>query len=189
MSIGSCITCFKAKPTFYQPLMGELPASSTTPARPFIRVGCDFAGPILVKENSLRCKKLAKTYFCIFVCFVTRAVHIELAGYLSTPCFLNVLKRFVSRRGLCSDIYSDNGTNFVGACQELKTIVKGISKAITVDDDVKQFLLKHKINWHFILPRAPHFGGLWETAVKSAKYHLVRILKDSHLTFEHLYTV
>nr|CAI5818357.1 unnamed protein product [Callosobruchus analis] len=113
--LHKCVICFKANPRSYTPLMGDLPESRVTPARPFLKTGCEFAGPMMMKDGRLRKRSLVKAYICIFVCFVTRAVHIELAGDLTTECFLNCLKRFVSRRGLCQVIYTDNGKNFVGA--------------------------------------------------------------------------
>lgn len=182
--IHKCITCFKAKPTIKTPIMGNIPMARLLPARPFLKVGCDFAGPILIKANQSRCKTLTKTYICIFICFVTHAVHIELATDLSTPCFLSVLRRFAARRGLPIDIYSDNGSNFLGANRELNKVICDL-KAKNVTD----YLIKNDITWHFIPPRSPHFGGLWESAVKSAKFHLVRVLKGACLTFEQLYTV
>lgn len=182
--IFKCVDCFKIKPTIQSPLMGNLPNSRIEPARPFLKVGCDFAGPILVRPNQLRCRTLVKTYICIFVCFVTHAVHIELAGDLSTPCFLSVLKRFVARRGVPTDIFSDNGSNFIGASRELNKIFTELRA-----DELSGYLSKNEISWHFIPPRSPHFGGLWESAVKSAKFHLIRVLKGANLSFEHLYTV
>lgn len=46
-----------------------------------------------------------------------------------------------------------------------------------------------QINWHYIPPRSPHFGGLWEASAESATYHLKRIVGKVNLTFENLYTV
>lgn len=87
--IRSCIVCFKVKPKPVEFLMGNLPSNRVTPSRPFTNCGIDYAGPILIKERVVRNTKLIKTYICIFVCFATRACHIELVNYLSTDSFLN----------------------------------------------------------------------------------------------------
>nr|CAI5841455.1 unnamed protein product [Callosobruchus analis] len=154
--LHKCVICFKANPRSYTPLMGDLPESRVTPARPFLKTGCDFAGPVMMKDGRLRKRSLVKAYICIFVCFVTRAVHIELAGDLTTECFLNCLKRFVSRRGLCQVIYTVNGKNFVGAERELKIHYKILQN----DLSIKNYLSERKIKWKFIPPVSPHFGGL-----------------------------
>ncbi|UYV84337.1 hypothetical protein LAZ67_X001888 [Cordylochernes scorpioides] len=68
-----------------------------------------------------RGRKVGKGYICLFFCFLTRAVHIELVTDASTPTFLAAFKRFVARRGRCNKIYSDQGTNFVGVAKKLKS--------------------------------------------------------------------
>ena len=60
-------------------------------------------------------KKQEKRYGCLFTCLVTGAVHLEVAFSLSTDSFVMCLRRFIARRGKPTVIYSDNGTNFVGA--------------------------------------------------------------------------
>lgn len=169
--------------------MGSLPESRIViPGRPFEKCGVDYAGPFYHKDGSRKTAKFLKCYIAIFICFATKAVHIELAMDLSTEAFLNVLKRFISRRGCPSDIYSDNGLNFVGANHELKELATLFNNQATQRQIVDYMTIK-KINWHFIPPRAPHHGGLWEAAVKSAKRHLVRITKDAHLKYEELETL
>lgn len=185
--INQCIRCFKAKPVSPNYVMGNLPAARVTPTRPFYTCGIDYAGPFLLKEKS-RSKTTFKAYMCVFVCFSTKAVHLELATDMTTQSFLNCLKRFIARRGLCHTIFSDNGTNFIGARNELLDLSK-----LLVDKEhrerVEKFLSENKIQWHLIPPRAPHFGGLWEGAVKSTKNHLKRVIGETRLTYEEMYTV
>ena len=102
--------------------MGELPADRVRPACPFSTVGLDIAGPFILKLGHTRKPTLIHAYACVFVCFTTRAGHLEMVSDLSTTAFFACLRRFVSHRGLPHHIYSDNGSNFVGANNQLKDI-------------------------------------------------------------------
>lgn len=186
--IKTCITCFKTKPANVEYIMGNLPEHRVTPAKPFENIGVDYFGPIHIRENMKRKAKLVKSYGAIFVCFATKAVHIELVSNLSTEAFLAALKRLLSRRGSISNIYSDNGTQFVGANTELKKLRLQLQSQMK-NENVKAYLANNDIKWHFIPPRSPHFGGLWEAAVKSVKLHLTRVIGKASLTYEEMYTL
>ena len=76
--------------------MADLPESRVTPYEPpFSRVGIDYFGPFLMKRGRSEIKR----YGCVFTCFATRAVHIEIAYTLDTDSFLHALDRFIARRG------------------------------------------------------------------------------------------
>ncbi|XP_053597334.1 uncharacterized protein LOC128668418 [Microplitis demolitor] len=167
--------------------MGDLPSYRVEQARPFHRVGVDYCGPLFIKERRFRNRQKLKVYVAVYVCMSTKAVHLELVSDLTTEAFLASLKRFFSRRGLSSDIYSDNGSNFVGASRELQELYTLINSPAH-KKSIQQYAAEQNINWHFIPPRAPHFGGLWEAAVKSFKNHLIRTVGDTLLTFEQLET-
>lgn len=121
----------------------------------------------------------------MFVCLATKAYHLELAPDLTTESFLNAFKRFVSRRGLCSSLFSDNATNFRGANNELISINKLLSK----DNKFQKFLSDHTIQWKFIPAKSPHMGGIWEAGVRAVKCHLLRITKNFNFTFDEFYTL
>ena len=57
------------------------------------------------------------------------------------------------------------------------------------EEAIADFCTIQGIHWHFIPERAPHFGGLWEAAVRSFKAHLTRVVGNSKLDFEEMVTV
>lgn len=186
--LSKCIACFKNNPRGSSPMMGNLPASRFREGRPFLNVGTDYGGPFFVRESRRRGAKTYKAYLCLFVCLSTKAVHLELVSDLSTDAYIAALDRFISRRGVCQNIYSDCGTNFIGA----NRYHTGLSKFIKESESNNRLVdatVARSIVWHFNPPSAPHFNGLSEAGIKSTKHHLKRVVGDQVLTFEELTTV
>lgn len=148
----------------------------------------DYAGPIFLKDGKRRNAKITKAYIAVFVCFSTKAIHIETVSDLTSQAFLGAFKRFISRRGKPICMYSDNGTTFIGAQKLIKEFREFVNSD-NVTQGLQELLRDGQISWQFIPSHAPHFGGLWESAVKSAKTHLRRIVGDAKLTFEEMQTV
>lgn len=183
--IHKCWICAKHNATPRTQIMGDLPKERVTPSRPFLHSGVDFAGPLHVLLSKGRGAKTKKAYIAIFVCFSTKAMHLELVGDLTSEAFIGAFKRFVSRRGRCTHLWSDQGRNFVGANKDL---VAAWHKTSLEVRDMAESLALDGTQWHFIPAYSPNFGGLWEAGVKSIKYHLKRIL-NTNLTFEEMATV
>lgn len=177
--IRTCQRCFRYKAAGYKQIMGDLPSPRVQPSAPFTHTGVDFAGHFEVKSSSLRKAPYVKCYIAVFVCLAVKAIHLELVEDLSTSAFIAAFRRFASRRGIPAHIYSDNGTNFVGASNELpRLLTKSTNEQ---SKEVVTALIKDGTQWHFIPPHAPHFGGLWEAGVKSTKHHLKRILGETRI--------
>lgn len=176
-----CLRCFRFNPSIVEPIMGNLPRDRSIAIGPFNIVGVDYAGPFLIRRN--RSRVTEKCYIGVFVCFSTKALHLELISSLSAKSFIQALRRFVARRGKPQKIYSDNGTTFVGAQRELGEFLKKNR------DQLTDSCVSEGIEWSFIPPYSPHFGGLWEAGVKSVKHHLKRVLANAHLFFEEFNTV
>lgn len=117
--LSQCYRCFRANPRFAQPPMSDLPSERVNQVKHFSITGTDFAGPFLVTNRRARRITSYKVYVCFFVCFTVKAIYLEVVFSLSTDSFLAFLRRFVARRGKCSLLFSDCGTNFVGAHREL----------------------------------------------------------------------
>ncbi|GFQ95490.1 uncharacterized protein TNCT_64371 [Trichonephila clavata] len=86
--IKQCIKCLKVSAKGKNQMMADLPSARVSIARVFNKVGLDFCGPFLIKLIPGRAKKVYKCFICIFVCFVVRAIHLEIVSNLSIEAAL-----------------------------------------------------------------------------------------------------
>ncbi|XP_077277683.1 uncharacterized protein LOC143905902 [Temnothorax americanus] len=180
-----CVTCTRWRAATPQPPMGNLPRGRVTPARPFLRTGLNYAGPILIRTSRGRGHKAHKAFIAVFVCLCSKAVHLDVVSDYPTDAFLAAFRRFTARRGFCEEVYSDCDTNFVGADR----VLQDFFRASSADGRrIANFAISESVKWHFNPPAAPHYGGLWEAAVKSTKHHPQRVIGESTLTFKEMST-
>ncbi|XP_074041816.1 uncharacterized protein [Leptinotarsa decemlineata] len=169
--------------------MGNLPERRLQKTTPFSTTGVEYGGPMYIKESHRRGKvQKSKCYIAVFICFVTKAIHIEFVSNLSREAFLAAFRRFTARRGACRHLYCDNATNFQGANNELRELYQFILNQVNIEV-IANALSKQQTTWHFIPPRSPHFGGLWESSIKSVKNHIKKVIGDTLLTFEEYATI
>ncbi|XP_055623266.1 uncharacterized protein LOC129766702 [Toxorhynchites rutilus septentrionalis] len=182
-----CVTCFRTRPNSSDQVMADLPLVRVTPALPFLNSGVDFCGPFYLRPPTRKSAPL-KVFVAVFVCLSTKAIHLELVGNLSTDSFIACLKRFAARRGIPKTIYCDNATNFVGARRTLNEFVYLFSSQQNRMETTRH-CTENGIQFSFIPPRSPHFGGIWEAAVKSLKTHLHRTLANAMANTEQFTTL
>ncbi|XP_024876999.1 uncharacterized protein LOC112457916 [Temnothorax curvispinosus] len=182
-----CMRCARINPRKIFQVMGPLPSSRVRPSRAFTITGVDFASPITTLVNKGRGRKTNKSYIALFVCFATKAIHLEATSKLTTAAFLATLRRFIGRRGRLQKLYSDNATNFVGTNRELKEVYQFAQAQ--AKGRIGEVLSNENIEWKFIPPSLPHMGGLWEAGVKAYKHHLKRIMGSALFIFEELSTI
>lgn len=165
-----CQICKNNKSKPLVPPMGSLPVERLSSyIRPFTFTGVDFFGPMEVTVGRRR----EKRYGVIFTCLTIRAIHLEIAASLSTDSTIMAIRRMAARRGPPKKIFSDNGTNFRGADNELKKILNNLD-----NEKIASSLLSKGIDWHFICPNSPHMGGCWERLIRSVKTSLKIVLKE-----------
>jgi len=157
--VNSSKVCVIHKKRLQVQMMGSFPKERVSFSRPFTYTGMDYAGPFDIKNYTGRACLITKEYVLVFVCFSTKAIHLEPTSDLTTEKFLAAFARFVSR-----EVQSDNGKTFVGASTVLsQDFLPAVKESVTVAYSHQQ------LTWKFIPPGAPHMGGLWEAGVKSFK--------------------
>lgn len=168
--IAKCVYCQRLRGTVQEQRMADLPEDRVQPAPPFSYCAVDYFGPWYVKEG----RRELKRYGVLFTCMASRAVHIEVANFLTADSFINAYRRFVARRGPVSQIRSDQGTNFVGAKNELQQALAELDQ-----DKIRQELLKRNCDYVIYkmnVPHASHMGGVWERQIRTARNAIEAIL-------------
>ena len=174
--LSSCVSCRRRHAPPLQQVMADLPKERLVPYQPpFTYTGLDFFGPFYVKRG----RSTVKVYGCIFVCFNSRAVHIEDVSSLETDTFIQALVRFISVRGCPKEIWSDNGTNFTGAEKELRLLVQDLN-----EERIKNELHSREVEWYscplpewrFQPPAASHMSGVWERLIRSVRKSMKAVI-------------
>ena len=178
-----CIECKRRKAKVATQIMAPLPKKRLAESmRAFSKVGIDYGGPFKVTTGRGRAKQLR--YLCLFTCFSTRAVHLEIAYSLDTSSFINAFWRFSNRRGIPEHVTTDNGTQFVGAEKELRNLLGKLD----TERIVRETSMKG-IRWDFNPPRTPHSGGVFEVMIKAAKRAMKKLLSNADVSDEELATI
>ena len=174
--LSSCVSWRRRNSPPLQQVMADLPKERLIPYQPpFTYTGLDFFGPFHVKRS----RSTVKVYGCIFVCLNSRAVHIEDVSSLETDTFIQALVRFFSVRGCRQEIWSDNGTNFTGAENELRQSIQDLS-----EERIKSELHSREVEWsscplpewRFQPPAASHMSGVLERLIRSVRKAMKAVL-------------
>ena len=179
--VKKCVVCRKFRQPAHTTLMADLPPERLRPfSPPFSVTGVDLFGPFMLKYGR---NKSIKAWGALFTCATVRAIHLDIVENLSTPAFLQTLRRFVAHHGWPKVFISDNGKNFVGAQAELKKLVQEGQKQI------EEFAVLHKVVWKFNTPLSPHQGGLFESMIKQSKNALRIAIGQQTLSWNEMATV
>ena len=180
--IKSCVTCQQLRGTEIPQLMSDLPPERVTESAPFDHVGLDVFGPFHVSDgkNTRRTTATKKVFVLLINCLSSRAIHLEPLGGMDTTSVINAIRRFLALRGPCKSMFSDHGSNFMGALGQSDQF-----------SSVKDKIESEGITWKMIPVGASHYGGAYERKIGSVR----RVLEASilphktHLTRDEFYTL
>ena len=150
------VTCRRISVRPPPQMMGQLPMERVTPDSVFDKVGIDYASPVYLKYGSIHKPTAVKAYICVFVSLSVKAVYLELVSDLTSDAFVATLRRFVAYRGKPTLIWSDHGSNFVGASREFTELAKFLDLRKS-QGDISQFCSTQNIQWK-IIPDSVVFG-------------------------------
>ena len=163
--------------------MGDVNSEQCQSSLPaFARTGVDLFGSFLVKQG----RSEVKRYGCIYTCLSIQSVHIEVLRSLESDEFLNGFFRFVAKRACPLKVFSDNGTNLVGAHRELSESIRKINQIAPIET------AKRGIEWCFNprLASQRGGGGVWERMIRTVwKLFMALLGKAGRMTDDVLHTV
>ena len=182
--IHGCLFCRRLRGKLESPIMADLPADRVSDkVAIFDVVGIDCFGPMYVHDgrSTRRTNASKKVYGLLITCLASRAIHIEMLPSMDTTSFELGIRRFMAVRGRCSKIYSDVGSNFVGA----------INTDLDINS-VKELSSNLNISWVLSPPYAKNFNGVWERKIQAVKHVLnasMQLLGKHTLSREELSTL
>ena len=164
--IFKCTICKRhgGKPYRY-PESYDLPKSRLEAGTAFKNIGIDYCGPYLVYNVFDKTKEKFKVWIALITCQASRAVYLDIATDYSGESCIEVLRRFMNRRGIPVEIFSDKGTSFTS-------------------ENVQSFATNCHVRWKFSLEKAPWFNGFTERLVKSVKSCLCKALNNRTLKYD-----
>ena len=163
--------------------MGLLPEARLMPCPPFNNVMIDLFGPYKVR-GEVQKRITGKAYGVIFTDLTMRAVHIDVAFGYDTAAFLLSFSRFVSIRGYPHKIFSDPGSQLIGADNELKKVWTGLDTAAMIRRGAEK-----GTSWVFGPSDSPWHQGAVEALVKSAKKAINIAIHNQRLSVPELLTL
>ena len=179
--IDACLHCRKRRAQLCSQVMSDLPVERTTPAAPFQYTTLDLFGPYTVRDMIKRRSKM-KVWGVVYSCMASRAIHADLVEDLSTEGFLKTYLRFTALRGHPRKLWSDPGTNFVGAKPALEALYKFL--AALDKDDIQRTAAVNGTDWEWVISPAdsPHRNGAAEAAVRVLKRAMSSIGAEENLS-------
>ena len=173
--LSKCRVCkrFNSKPLIGPP-PPPLPDFRVQAAPPFSFIGVDYAGPLFLKDGR-------KVWICLFMCCLVRAVHLELVLDLTAESFVRCLRQFSARQGVPQKVVSDKSKTFRAANK--------ILKALMDSPEVERHFLDLRIQWTFILEKAPWWGGFYKRLIQSMKRCSRKAIGKARMDYDELVTV
>ncbi|XP_062557697.1 uncharacterized protein LOC134222552 [Armigeres subalbatus] len=174
--VADCVWCKVHRCLPQVPQMAPHRVQRVTPhLRLFSAVGVAYLGPVTVTIG----RRSEKRWVALFTCLAVRAVHLEVVHSLSTQSCLMAIRRFVCKRGMPQEFFSDNRTNFLGASKEISKVARRI------DEECAEAVVSSSTKWDFNPPGTPHMGGVWERMV-DGPFQLADALRDVYRRSQYL---
>lgn len=173
---NNCQKCKNTSAVPKIPEMAPLPSERLAVyTQPFTYAGVDYFGPILVVVG----RSTQKRWGVLFTCMTSRAIHLEVAHSLNTSSCIMSVQNFIAQRGQPRKMFSDNGSNFHGADNELKEEFKKLEQ-----NRIQEEFTTTEMSWSFIPPKASHMGGTWERMIGIVKKCMDEVISIRHPTDE-----
>lgn len=150
--------------------MADLPVDRVDPSPPLLYTGIDCFEPFYTKQG----RKEFKRYGLLFTCLSYRAIHLEMLEDLTTDALLNALRCFIAIRGAVRQIRSDQGTNFLGAKNELERGLMEFDK-----ERISTYLARKQCDFLMNVPEASHMGGIWERQIRTVRGVMSSVLAQA----------